>query len=226
MHGTTIRKHSKGSSQIDSGGNTRNYSKWAQITDLMRLEIIYNHGGYYFDTTFECVKPLFDLFNIPKKRFVGCNETTYSLEDIPYLSNAFFGASKKNIILKRLLSKKKLKQMDVYSIQVNRITGPYYLRSGIREKDNFHIFPTHYFYPFVEFVTQGRKVSKNKCHFHKRNKITQKRKQRKKRKQKLKKTKKTKLHHLKNKKGYLYNPCIQYPNSYAIKHWTLGKSWI
>ena len=30
----------------------------AQITDLMRLEIIYNNGGYYFDTTFEPIKPL------------------------------------------------------------------------------------------------------------------------------------------------------------------------
>ena len=29
------------------------HSKWAQITDLMRLEIVYTHGGYYFDTTFE-----------------------------------------------------------------------------------------------------------------------------------------------------------------------------
>ena len=77
-----IRKHSEGSIQIDEQGNFLKYSKWAQITDLMRLEIIYNHGGYYFDTTFECVKPLFDLFNIPKKRFVGCNESTYNLKDI------------------------------------------------------------------------------------------------------------------------------------------------
>ena len=108
---------------------------------------------------------------------------------------------------------------------MNRITGPYYLRSGIQNKDNYHIFPTHYFYPFVEFVTQGRRISKNKCHFHKRKKITQKKK-RNKRKPKRRKTKTSKLYHLKNNKGYLSNPCDKYPNSYAIKHWTLGKSWI
>ena len=46
------------------------YSKWAQITDLMRLEIIYNHGGYYFDTTFEILKPLYNLLN--KKKIYIC----------------------------------------------------------------------------------------------------------------------------------------------------------
>ena len=49
------------------------HSKWAQITDLMRLEIIYTHGGYYFDTTFEILKPMYNLFN-KKYKFVGCNE--------------------------------------------------------------------------------------------------------------------------------------------------------
>ena len=39
------------------------YSKWAQITDLMRLEIVYRNGGYYFDTTFEILKPLYNILN-------------------------------------------------------------------------------------------------------------------------------------------------------------------
>ena len=30
-------------------GSPMTYSKWAQITDLMRLEIVYTYGGYYFD---------------------------------------------------------------------------------------------------------------------------------------------------------------------------------
>ena len=49
------------------------YSKWAQITDLMRLEIVYRNGGYYFDTTFEILKPLYNIFNRNEK-FIGCNE--------------------------------------------------------------------------------------------------------------------------------------------------------
>ena len=39
-------------------------NRFAQITDLMRLEIVYNYGGYYFDTTFEILKPLYNLLNI------------------------------------------------------------------------------------------------------------------------------------------------------------------
>ena len=36
----------------------------------------------------------------------------------------------------------------------------------------------------------------------------------------------SKLIRLKNKKGYLEIPCKKYPQSYALKHWQLGKSWL
>ena len=184
------------------------YSKWAQITDLMRLEIVYNNGGYYFDTTFEILKSLYGLFN-RKERFVGCNEYP-RFKNAPILSNSFFGAVKGSPILKRLLSKKKLDKIDFYNMEVDFETGPGYLRSGILKTDDVHIFPSTYFYPFVEEYSPGqdppyRKSSKNKCHSKK-------------------KTKKTKR--LKNKKGFIEFPCKKYPKSYALKHWQLGKSWL
>jgi mannosyltransferase OCH1-like enzyme len=184
------------------------YSKWAQITDLMRLEIVYNNGGYYFDTTFEILKSLYGLFN-RKERFVGCNEYP-RFKNAPILSNSFFGAVKGSPILKRLLSKKKLDKIDFYNMEVDFETGPGYLRSGILKTDDVHIFPSTYFYPFVEEYSPGqdppyRKSSKNKCHSKK-------------------KTKKTKR--LKNKKGFIQFPCKKYPKSYALKHWQLGKSWL
>ena len=225
LQGGPVRGWSSGSFINDSKGESLIYSKWAQITDLMRLEIIYTHGGYYFDTNIECLKPLFDLLNIPKKRFVGCNESTYPFKKISYLSNSFFGATKNNIILKRLLSKRRLNNIDYYWMKPNETTGPYYLRSGIQMKDNYHIFPSEYFYPFVEFETDGRKVMPNKCHSHKRNiKRTIKKNRRKRTISKSYKTNKSLK--LKNKKGYLYFPCDKYPKSYALKHWNLGKSWL
>lgn len=188
------------------------YSKWAQITDLMRLEIVYNQGGYYFDTTFEILKPLYNILNKRKYKFVGCNEVP-RFKDFPILSNSFFGATKNNIILKRLLSKKKLNDIDFYDTSVDFQTGPGYLREGINLNDNYFIFPTTYFYPFVEEYSPGedplyRKSSKNKCHS--------------KRKSNKSKTKKK----LKNNKGTLTFPCKKYPKSYALKHWQLGKSWL
>ena len=83
------------------------YSKWAQITDLMRLEIVYRNGGYYFDTTFEILRPMYNLLNKKKYRFVGCNEVP-RFKDFDILSNSFFGATPGNPILKRLLSPKRL----------------------------------------------------------------------------------------------------------------------
>ena len=200
----------KGDQMFDKNMKPYTYSKWAQITDLMRLEIVYRNGGYYFDTTFEILKPMFKLLNKKKPRFVGCNEVP-RFKDHNILSNSFFGAIPGNPILKRLLSKKKLNEIDFMAQNVDFQTGPGYLRSGIRLNDNFHIFPTKYFYPFVEEYEPGRdppfrKSGKNKCH----------------RKKKTKKINKK----LKAKKGYIRFPCDKYPESYALKHWQLGKSWL
>lgn len=186
------------------------YSKWAQITDLMRLEIVYNNGGYYFDTTFEILRPMFNLLNKKKYRFVGCNEIP-RFKDSPILSNSFFGATKNNPILKRLLNKKRLDNIDFYNTSVDFETGPGYLRSGIYLSDNYFIFPSKTFYPFVEEYSPGenplyRKAEKNKCHSKKKTKKTNKR--------------------LKAKKGFIKFPCDKYPKSYALKHWQLGKSWL
>ena len=82
------------------------------MTDLMRLEIIYNEG-YYFDAEFEILKPLYDLFN-RKEKFVGCNEIP-RFKDFYKLSNGFFGATKKNPIVSRLLTKKSLDSINFES---------------------------------------------------------------------------------------------------------------
>jgi len=184
------------------------YSKWAQITDLMRLEIVYNHGGYYFDTTFEILKPMYQLLN-RKEKFVGCNEYP-RFKNADILSNSFFGAIKHSPILHKLLSLRNLNKINFHTMAVDFESGPGYLRRGITTNDNVHIFPSKLFYPFVEEYSPGldppyRKSSKNKCHGKKKTK---------------KKTKRLK------KKGMIEFPCKQYPNSYALKHWQLGKTWL
>ena len=132
----------------------------------MRLEIIYSHGGFYFDVNFEILKPLYNLLN-NNYHFVGCNEVP-RFKNIGFLSNSFFGATKHNVILRRLLSKRYLNQIDFNSFEVADETGPGYLRSGIYLSDNYKIFPTLHFYPFIEpydnFTDPPyRKSSKNKC---------------------------------------------------------------
>jgi len=200
---------------IDKDDKQVLYNKWAQMTDLMRVEIIHNLGGYYFDINFEILPPrrkhtLYHLLNSTKKKFVGCNETKWCL-DVPHLSNSFFGSTKGNPILKRLLTKSYLNSIDFESIQVANETGPGYLREGIYPKDSYHIFPSYYFYPFIEDpgfenCGPGRQIKPNKCH--------------------KRKTKKKSYKKLQKKKGFIEFPCKKYPRSYALKHWQLGKSWL
>ena len=148
------------------------------------------------------------LSNIIWIKFVGCNEIP-RFKNVPFLSNSFFGSTKKSPILKRLLSKKSLNNIDFSSIYVDQQTGPSFLRTAIKQNDNYHIYPTNYFYPFIEEYSPGveplyRKSNKNKCHSQKKTKKINKR--------------------LKGK-GYIQYPCDKYPKSYALKHWQLGKSW-
>ena len=209
IHGIQMTDN-EGNKMYNEKGEPLKYSKWAQITDLMRLEIIYNHGGYYFDTTFEILKPMYNLLNKSKYSFVGCNEVP-RFKDHGSLSNSFFGATPKNPIIKRLLLKGKLNSIDFYGQDVDVQTGPGYLRSGINLNDNYFIFPTKYFYPFIEEFSPDqknppyRKSGKNVCHSQKR---------------------KTNYIKLDNDKGYLKFPCTSYKESYALKHWQLGKSWL
>ena len=216
-------------SMLNTKGENYTYSKWAQITDLMRLEIVFREGGYYFDTTFEILKPMYKLFNMPKVKFVGCNEVP-RFKDFHILSNSFFGAIKGSPILKRLLNKRTLDQIDFYSTAVDFETGPGFLRSVVKTTDPIKIFPSKYFYPFVEEYTPGqdppyRKSSKNKCHSFKKKKGGKTKKQTKRQTNRNKKNS-SRVIRLKNKKGYLEIPCKKYPNSYALKHWQLGKSWL
>jgi len=184
-------------------------NRYAQITDLMRLEILYRNGGFYFDINFEILKPMYNILN-KNKKFVGCNEIP-RFKNEGSLSNSFFGAVKDSVILKRLLSKKYLTTIDFSNDQVSSETGPGYLRMGIKLNDSYLILPTKYMYPFIEPFDPYtkhppyRKSKKNKCHSLKKKKTFKR---------------------LVNKRGFIEYPCKKYPKSYALKHWELGKSWL
>ena len=211
LHGKVIKEDGQVMYQLN--GEPYKYNKYAQCTDLMRLEIVYRNSGYYFDTTFEPIKPLYKLFNVANKTFVSCNEVP-RFKDFFALSNSFFGATKGNTILKRLLSKSKLDKIDFLATAVDFETGPVYLRSGIKDSDlqKVKIFPTDTFYPYVEEYVPGedppyRKSGPDRCHSDK-------------------KTKRATLK-LKNNKGYLEWPCERWPaKTHCAKRWALGKSWV
>ena len=68
--------------------------KWAFVSDVARLWILYNEGGIYMDTDVEVYKPLDEFLN--EEGFTG-------FEDVHYPVTATFGAQKGNPVIKLML---------------------------------------------------------------------------------------------------------------------------
>lgn len=208
--GEKIREYTDQKTMYKTKGDPYTYSKYAQISDLMRYEIVFNEGGYYFDANMFLLKDITKLFE-RKEKFVGCNELGNNLKKSEILSNSFFGAIPKSPVLSRLLTDKFIDNLDLRTLDVDFVTGPGALRSVLKlSKDSYHIFPANTFYPYIlPWTADGddhplRKSSDPKCTG----------------------PTKTKKRTVKMKKNlWLEYPCKQYKGSYGIKVWESGGSW-
>jgi mannosyltransferase OCH1-like enzyme len=127
--------------------------KYAQISDMMRLEILYRHGGVYIDITIECLKNLNKLLNNTTYSFVVSNENDCGFKcktsNGYYISNSFIASTRYNKILEFMF--KQLRYVDFYSPYVNQQTGPYFIGKNIRKlriknalKYNINMLPREY----------------------------------------------------------------------------------
>jgi hypothetical protein len=206
--GEKIKEYTNQKTMLKTKGDPYTYSKYAQVSDLMRYEIVNTHGGYYFDANMFLLKDISKLFN-RKEKFVGCNELGTNMKKSPILSNSFFGAVTKSPVLKRILNKKFLESIDLRTLVVDFETGPGALRGVLDiSKDSYHIFEANTFYPYIlPWTADGddhplRKSSKPMCT-----------------------GKRTKKRTLKMKDNlWLEFPCKN-KGSYGIKIWESGGSW-
>ncbi|ANO50924.1 glycosyltransferase family 32 protein [Woeseia oceani] len=112
----------------------------AQMADLLRMEILHKHGGVYFDTDFECLRPFDDILE-------GVEDFTCS-EDSVYLSIGLLGARRQSPLFESVIRQ----FPDRLGLKpVNVETGPAFftgcvLRGGF--KNDLTVFPSHLFYPF------------------------------------------------------------------------------
>lgn len=215
-----------------SEGKKRGKIWYAQISDLMRYEILYHYGGVYMDAGIQLVKQLDDIINIAnlnKQKIILCNQDK-DCEPLKcgyfhevngksiykkYISNSFIACVHHSVYMTRAVCSHKLNKIDFTDSQVDFQTGPSYLRSTFKKSKNIFVLPTHYIYPFNWYEAAGANMSLN-----------------------LKKSndqcisrKKPKVPYVigtdqLKRKIYVKLPCNKYPNSYAIKHWDLGGSWI
>lgn len=188
--------------------------KLAQIADLMRYEIIYHQGGCYFDAKFEILKKIGALID-KKSRFVVANESPCKLscqiQGKYYLSNAFFCASQHHEFLEQLLSPESLKTIQFTETDVNVQTGPFFFRSKIDPDSlNLQVLETNEIYPFIDWKDPYRIPEQDKCISD--SPIDEN-------------TSRGHVIFHKKKRLFLSYPCMHYPQSSAVDHVSLGKTW-
>lgn len=124
--------------------------KWGFVPDFARTDIIYTHGGFYFDTDVELIKPLDELLN--EKCIMGF-ENNYSVNH-----GHGFAAEKGNPIIKELLdfyntihfiNEDGSLNMTASPIYITQLLTKHGLKLNGKEQfiDGVHIFPVDYFCP-------------------------------------------------------------------------------
>ena len=130
--------------------------RWGFVSDYARLDVIYEHGGLYFDTDVEIVKPLDELMNIGG--FIGFEKNVDTVNQNYYVNTGQgFGATNSHPVIKQML--------DVYAElqffennKENLTTCPYYntialIDLGLRQDNifqklgDFVVYPSDYFCP-------------------------------------------------------------------------------
>jgi len=142
--------------------------KWAFVSDVARLHIVYNNGGIYLDTDVELLKSLDLLLN--QDMYIG-------FESDEYINTGLgFGAVKKFHLVKKML--------DIYNNQVfvntdgtyNKTTCPinntevinqygFVINNTKQSKNGITVYPSTYFNP-TDTYNQVIKIRKQTFSIH------------------------------------------------------------
>ena len=152
-------------------GQNIGQSRWAQVADLARLEILYTKGGIYIDSLFETgddfYKKITELSENDAK-FIGANEDPCGLDCVgaggkKYLSNSFIATMQWSPVMERLVIDDGLAKIDLNDTSINQTTGPYYLRSGIVDPaaDGVVMLEMEQIYPFPMSGSEQRPAEVN-----------------------------------------------------------------
>lgn len=113
---------------------------YAQMADLLRMEILYRHGGVYIDVDFECLRPITSL--LEGVTSFGCSE------DGRCVSTGILGGIKHSSVFARVVDNFP-PRLGLAAVNIE--TGPAFftrvlLTGGFSRE--FTLFPTRHFYPF------------------------------------------------------------------------------
>lgn len=126
--------------------------KWAFVSDVARLDVVFHYGGIYLDTDVELVKPLDCLLSEPA--YMGFEQGR------SVATGLGFGAEKGNSLIKENLDAYQTMSFvkdngELNLIACPRITTEILERHGLVRKDEMQklngltVFPTSYFAPMI-----------------------------------------------------------------------------
>ena len=140
--------------------------KYAFASDVLRTDILYNHGGIYFDVDVELLKPIDDLLN--NDCFMGF-ETSNLLNP-----GLFIATQKENKDFKNILNIYQTLKFDVnnlINLTVCEVFTKYFEQKGLKREnktqqiDNTMFYASEYFSP-IDVVTNKKNITKNTYSIH------------------------------------------------------------
>ncbi len=139
--------------------------KWAFVTDYARLDILYLHGGIYFDVDVEVIRPFDELLELPA--FAGFEHRNLvnsglGMGAIP--GNPIIREMRDDYIGRNFLLSNGKKNMTPCPIYQTTVLMQHGLKKENRKQDlgNIVIFPEEYFSPFNIY---SGKMNKNAATF-------------------------------------------------------------
>lgn len=146
--------------------NAYKQKKWAFVSDVARLDVLYKNGGFYLDTDVEVFKPFEVLENYHE---IWAKENRFSIN-----SGLFMASEKKSINIKNILDiykEKKFDSSNLIEISTVTIITRYFAKLGLTSENKYiqkikdaSIFPTFFFAP-LHYWGGGKVNSKSyTCH--------------------------------------------------------------
>lgn len=110
------------------------YSKLASVTDLMRHEILFNHGGIWKDAGMNFFRPIFD--SLLKYRFVVGSDMT--IRHRWTQSMCFYLIHPKEPRLHRIINYPNVNKMRIYEDNALLIAGPVDFRQAVVGSEEYN----------------------------------------------------------------------------------------
>ncbi len=144
--------------------------KWAFVSDVARLAIIYEYGGLYFDTDVEVIKDYSDIINDSTKLFIGLEQELTASTGLGFGAVKGHPFVKENLDVYLNLDYEKCKE-DLSSVACPLLTTKLLKNKGFVSQnsrqtiDGIDIYPYEFFSP-MDYSTGELKIVEDTHSIH------------------------------------------------------------